>query len=44
MVKHFIDCVLQDKTPFVSGEEGRRILEIILACYESASRGRTVEV
>jgi predicted dehydrogenase len=44
LVKQFIDCILQDKTPFVSGEEGRRIVEIILACYESAATGKAITV
>jgi predicted dehydrogenase len=44
MVKHFIGCVLKDKTPLVSGEEGRRIVEIILACYESATTGKVIDV
>jgi predicted dehydrogenase len=44
MVKHFIDCILQDRTPFVSGEEGKRIVQIILACYESAVAGRAISI
>jgi predicted dehydrogenase len=44
LVKQFIDSVLLDKTPFVSGEEGRRIVEIILACYESAATSKAMDV
>jgi UDP-N-acetylglucosamine 3-dehydrogenase len=44
VIKHFIDCVQQDKTPFVSGEEGRRLVEIMLAAYKSAETGKVVSV
>lgn len=39
---HFIDCVRQDKTPLVRGEDGRAVLEIMLAAYESARTGAKV--
>ncbi len=44
VIKHFIDCVREDKTPFVSGEEGRRLVEIMLAAYKSAQTGKVVNV
>nr|MDO8133401.1 Gfo/Idh/MocA family oxidoreductase [Candidatus Njordarchaeum guaymaensis] len=44
VVKHFIDCVVEDKTPFVSGEEGRRLVEIMLAAYKSAETGKVVNL
>jgi UDP-N-acetylglucosamine 3-dehydrogenase len=44
VIKHFIDCVQEDKEPFVSGEEGRRLVEIMLAAYKSAEIGSVVDV
>jgi len=39
---HFVDCVQNDKRPLVSGEDGRVVLEVIFAAYESARTGRKV--
>ena len=41
---HFVECVRDDKTPLVSGEDGRATLEIILAAYASAGQGRKIEL
>jgi myo-inositol 2-dehydrogenase/D-chiro-inositol 1-dehydrogenase len=34
-IKHFIDCVQQDKTPISTGTDGKKALEIALAAIES---------
>jgi predicted dehydrogenase len=39
---HFADCVLNDKEPLVTGEDGRAALEMICAAYESARTGTKV--
>lgn len=39
---HFVDCVLHDKQPLVTGEDGRAVLETIFAAYESAGSGKKV--
>ena len=39
---HFVDCVLHDRTPLVTGEDGRAVLEAVFAAYESARTGRKV--
>ena len=39
---HFVDCVANDRTPLETGEDGRAVLEIILAAYESAGTGKKV--
>jgi len=39
---HFVDCVLDDRTPAVTGEDGRAVLEALFAAYESAGTGRKV--
>jgi UDP-N-acetylglucosamine 3-dehydrogenase len=41
-VQHFLDCVANDKTPSVTGEDGRRAVEIVLAAYESSDKQRPV--
>ncbi len=41
-LKHFIDCVQHDKTPLVTGEDGRAVLEIIYAAYASAGSGKKI--
>jgi myo-inositol 2-dehydrogenase/D-chiro-inositol 1-dehydrogenase len=42
-LKHFIDCVRNDREPLVTGEDGRAVLEMMYAAYESAGTGRKVE-
>jgi predicted dehydrogenase len=41
---HFVDCVANDKRPAVTGEDGRAVLEVIFAAYESAGCGRKVSL
>jgi predicted dehydrogenase len=41
---HFIDCVRHDKTPLVTGEDGRAVLELIYAAYASAGTGTKIEL
>lgn len=39
---HFVDCVAHDKEPMETGEDGRAVLEIILAAYLSAGSGKKI--
>lgn len=41
---HFIECVRTDTTPLETGEDGRAVLEIIFAAYESARTGAKVRL
>ena len=41
---HFSDCVLRDRTPEPSGEEGLQDVRIVQALYESAETGKVVQV
>jgi len=41
-LKHFISCVREGKQPLVTGEDGRAVLELIYAAYESARTGAKV--
>ena len=37
-----MDCVRSHKQSFVTGEDGRAVLEVVFAAYESARTGRKV--
>ena len=43
-VEHFFDCVLNDKTPLVTGEDGRRSLEVMLAAEKSIAEGKKINL
>lgn len=43
-IHYFIDCLINKRKPFVSGEEGRDTLKVILAAYESNRRGKWVKM
>jgi predicted dehydrogenase len=40
--EHFVDCVRNDKPPLETGEDGRAVLEMVFAAYESARQGSRV--
>ncbi|HSP56356.1 MAG TPA: Gfo/Idh/MocA family oxidoreductase [Dehalococcoidia bacterium] len=39
---HWVDCIEHDRQPMLTGADGRAVLEIICAAYESARTGRRV--
>jgi predicted dehydrogenase len=39
---HFVRCVQGKETPIETGEDGREVLKIIYAAYESAGTGRRI--
>lgn len=43
-VEHFVDCVLNDTQPKVTGEDGRAALNIALHAYKSVKTGKVVTV
>ena len=43
-IDHWLDCILQDREPFLSGKHARHVLEVMLATYKSAETGRAVEL
>jgi predicted dehydrogenase len=43
-VEHFMDCVLHDKSPHVTGEDGRRSLEVMLAAEKSIAEDRKINL
>lgn len=43
-IKNFVECVRDDKQPFIDGPEGRKSLALICAIYESAKTGKVVKL
>ena len=41
-IEHFIDCVVNDKNPSVTGEDGLEAARVIMAMEESAKTGLPV--
>jgi predicted dehydrogenase len=41
-IEHFVSCIREDKQPLVSGEDGKRSIEVALKAYESATLGKEV--
>ncbi len=41
---HFVECVREDQQPLETGEDGRVVLEILLAAYHSAAEGRKIDI
>jgi UDP-N-acetylglucosamine 3-dehydrogenase len=41
-MEHFFECVMKDKQPMISGEDGRRSLEVMLAAEKSIAEERIV--
>ena len=39
-IEHFAECVLNNKEPLVTGEDGKNVLEIALKAIESAQTGK----
>jgi myo-inositol 2-dehydrogenase / D-chiro-inositol 1-dehydrogenase len=42
--RHFLQCILENKTPRVTFEDGRATLEIVLAAYKSHETGEAVKL
>lgn len=43
-IEHFIKCIVEDKKPIVTGEDGRASLEILLAAMKSMRTGEIVKL
>lgn len=41
-LQYFVHCVKHDEEPMLTGEDGKAVLEVILAAYESAGTGKKV--
>ena len=41
---HFVDCVRDDRVPLCTGEDGRAVLEALMAAYASAGQGKRIDL
>lgn len=44
VVDEFIDCILTNTPPKISGEEGLKTMKVVFACFESAKTGKIVRI
>lgn len=44
VTNNFVESIVEDKAPAVTGEDGKRAIEMVTACYESAKLERPVSV
>jgi len=44
VIDYFVECILNNKKPFISGEEGRKALEIVIAILRSAETGEVISL
>jgi predicted dehydrogenase len=44
VIEEFIDCIVNNKKPTISGEEGLKSLKVILAAFESQATGKVIAV
>lgn len=44
MTEHFLDCIINDKPPLVSGEDGARAVEVMGATWKSMETGAWVDL
>jgi len=42
MFEHFINCVKDLETPIMTGEDGKSVMEMIFASYDSESRSKKI--
>lgn len=43
-IRHFVDCVLDDREPAHTPQMARQALEVVVAAYHSAETGRLVRL
>ncbi|MCH2123645.1 MAG: Gfo/Idh/MocA family oxidoreductase [Pirellulaceae bacterium] len=44
MTQHFMDCLMHDEEPLVSGEDGARAIEVMCAVFKSMQTGEWVDL
>lgn len=42
--RHFVECILQDREPLVTGQDGKKAIEVVLAANESIRSGRPISL
>lgn len=43
-IEHFIECVIENKEPLITGKDGRASLEVMLAAEKSIATGQKIEL
>jgi len=43
-IRHFVDCVANDKPPLITGADGLAATQVVAAIHESAATGKPVDV
>jgi predicted dehydrogenase len=43
-MRHFVECVRDDRPPLCTGEDGKAVLEVLFAAYASAREGRRIDL
>ena len=43
-IEHFVECIQKSKQPLVTGEDGKKALEMVLAAYESQETRKPVKL
>jgi myo-inositol 2-dehydrogenase/D-chiro-inositol 1-dehydrogenase len=41
--EHFVNCVMHDKEPLITGDDGKAVMDMIFASYDSAKKGCRVQ-
>jgi len=44
MTEHYLDCIINDKEPLVSGDDGARAIEVMCAALKSMETGGWVDL
>ena len=44
VTENFVESIYEDKQPMVTGEDGKRAIEIVQACYDSAKLEKSISV
>jgi len=42
--KHFIQCLLEEKTPLITGEDGKKAVQIAEAAWKSYKEGKPIQI
>ena len=43
-LKHFLDCIINKKTPFTNGQEGLKVVRVLEAAQNSLIKGKRIKV
>jgi predicted dehydrogenase len=44
VTSNFVDAIFEDKLPMVTGEDGRRTMEMVQACYDSSKLEKPISI